>query len=597
MPVLFRIVAVTSRAMAVCIASLAIAASALEAQEPGGPHLEIPEVLTSGESGPTLLLIPCAACGAASWQRFMDVNADRFRMIAVTLPGYDGSPRPELPLWTDSSVFQDNAVAQLARLLDERSLQNVVIVGQSFGSTIAVRLAAARPERIAMVVNVDGSPYNPLTRAAESIAQRLAQARSIVDEDWARRLRSPAAFRQFNAAGGVPGEEQRRLHHGMFMASDRVSMLHYWRENLLIDVNPDFRRLRMPFLDIKAISPRIQRPDSAREAWISFVDSVGTPADYTRVAFFDTSHWIHVQRPRELGSLILGHIENRPVHDVGPFVFGDVVRAGTGARDVILMPCLGCDARSWNEFMERNSERYRMFAITWPGMGSTGLPLVPSDPGGTPYFDFLMEALRLLIQRDSLVRPVIVGHSAAAVAAVRFATEHPDLVSGVVNVDAVVANLDTHGFTPEQRRAWADAEMQKVLERHDDDEAWRRLNAAPRGMRPERAGFYEKMWLAPPRQNVFAYWRDWLRTDAGRHLPRLTVPFLAVHALPADTAAAAAKRADTIERYRRAPMPPGARTVFVENSGHTIWEHQPALFDRILASFILGSEVASTSSF
>ncbi len=276
--------------------------------------------------------------------------------------------------------------------------------------------------------------------------------------------------------------------------------------------------------------------------------------------------------------------------------FGEVRVDGHGARDLVLMPCLGCDATSWTAFMERNRERYRMAAVTWPGMGTTTLPIVPDDPEGTPYFDYLMDAIGLLIERGGLDRPVLVGHSAAAVAALRFAAERPELVSGVVNVDAIVANRDTYGFTPEQRRAWADAEMAEVLRRYDDDEAWARLNAAPAGMASERGAFYQRMWLQPPRQNVFAYWRDWLRTDAGALLPGLSVPFLAIHALPEDPSRAADKRADLEDRYRRAPMPVGARVVYIQDSGHTVWEYRPEAFDRALAEFVLGSAAQAVAN-
>jgi len=115
--------------------------------------------------------------------------------------------------------------------------------------------------------------------------------------------------------------------------------------------------------------------------------------------------------------------------------------------------------------------------------------------------------------RVAVDRPVIVGHSAAAVLAVRFAAEHPELVGGVVNVDAIVANKDTYGFSTEERRAWADDEMADVLARYDSPDAWQELNSRPTLPDTARARFYEDMWRTPPRENVFAYWRDWLRAE------------------------------------------------------------------------------------
>lgn len=507
--------------------------SSAGAQEPRGPHLDLPQVLERGDAGPTLLLIPCAGCGAPSWNRFMEVNSERFNMLAVTLPGYDGSPRPDLPLWSDSTVFQDNALRRLSDLIDERSLSDVVVVGQSFGSLIALRLATLRPDAVRAVVNVDGSPTNSVERADESLAERVEEARRVVDEDWAVRLQDPDTYRRFNAATRQPDAEERKLHHGMFMASDRVSMLHYWRENFLRDRNPEFRELAVPYLDVNAVYPWDPNPDSTAAAHVASMDAVGTPEGYQRVTFWDTSHWVHLERPRKLGTVILDFLEKRGLHDVGPFRFGELLTVGEGPRDLVLIPCPGCDASSWSGFMERNRARYHMVAVTWPNLGSAARPGLAADTVGTPHLDYLMDALDLLIERRKLERPVLVGHSAAAVVAMRFAAEQPDRVSAVVNVDEIVANDGTAEGGPGQRLAWE---------------------------------------------------------DAGRYLPSLTVPFLAIHALPEDTERAARKRAELSRRYARAPMPVGGRVAFMDESGPTIWEDRPEAFDAVIADFILGAK-------
>lgn len=283
------------------------AGSSISAQEPGGPHLEIRQVLERGETGPVLLLIPCAACGARSWEPFMEANQDRFRMIAVTLPGYAGTPRPELPLWGAEPVFQENAVTQLSRLLDERQLDEVHVVGQSFGSHVGMLLAAARPDRVTTLVNVDGNPTNPVEWADDDEKALHERAIRTVDEDWALRLQDPDTFRQFNSATRQP-PDQRLIHHGMFMATDRVSMLHYWRENMLRDRNPTFRELEASYLDIKAIFPWVENPDSTLTAYTESVEEVGTPASYRRVVFWDTTHWVHLDRPRALGTVIADYL-------------------------------------------------------------------------------------------------------------------------------------------------------------------------------------------------------------------------------------------------------------------------------------------------
>ena len=72
---------------ALSLVVLGATSRASQAQEAGGGHLELPQLLERGSEGSTLLLIPCAGCGARSWNEFLETNEDRFRMIAVTLPG------------------------------------------------------------------------------------------------------------------------------------------------------------------------------------------------------------------------------------------------------------------------------------------------------------------------------------------------------------------------------------------------------------------------------------------------------------------------------------------------------------------------------
>jgi hypothetical protein len=68
--------------------------------------------------------------------------------------------------------------------------------------------------------------------------------------------------------------------------------------------------------------------------------------------------------------------------------FGHVEQAGVGETTLILVPCLGCDWRSYDEFMARNADNYRMYAVTWPGMADTASPVI--DPTlDTPYWDYI----------------------------------------------------------------------------------------------------------------------------------------------------------------------------------------------------------------
>lgn len=287
-------------------------------------------------------------------------------------------------------------------------------------------------------------------------------------------------------------------------------------------------------------------------------------------------------------SMLTG-LRNAQASDPGKERFAHVEMIGHGKQALILVPCLGCDWRSFDQFMVRNAERYTIYAVTWPGLATSPLPTVEKG-AETPYWDYILRAMANLIEEEGLQQPVILGHSAAGPYVVHFGHDYPDLVGKIINVDAIISNKDTLGYSRQQRIAWAEAEMADTLRQLDDEETWRNFNRRAAGGLGDRADFYAEMWLAPPRAHVFAYWLDWLKTDVGSMLPNLKVPLLSLYATGKTSeeevaALVAAKEA----RYAANGRPPRATIQYIGDTGHTIWEYQPDAFDAAIADFVLST--------
>lgn len=294
----------------------------------------------------------------------------------------------------------------------------------------------------------------------------------------------------------------------------------------------------------------------------------------------------YVKRLIVLGLVILG---SSTCAFAEPPRFGHVEQHGSGDATLILVPCLGCDWRAWDEFMDRNADRYTMYAITWPGMGDTPLPKVQQDASATPHWDYILDAMAALIRNKKLLNPILVGHSAAGPYVVHFAAQYPALVGKVVSVDATIANWDTFGYTPQQRAAWAKSEMKDVRDQYDNDAAWAKLNAPPKGIKdPVRRAMYGRMWTTPPREHVLQYWGEWLETDVGAMLPNVDVPLLAIYAIRSKDKHPDQTRTKRRARFKRAKVGSNITVAFIEQSGHSIWEHQPKLFDAMIADFVNG---------
>ena len=101
-------------------------------------------------SGSTVVLIHGSGPGVtayANWRLVLPALAERFRVLAPDMAGFGYSERPEkgeygLDLWAD----------QVAAFMDALDLGQVSLVGNSFGGSIALRVATRHPDRVDKLV-------------------------------------------------------------------------------------------------------------------------------------------------------------------------------------------------------------------------------------------------------------------------------------------------------------------------------------------------------------------------------------------------------------------------------------------------------------
>lgn len=97
-------------------------------------------------SGPPLLLIHGWRGSSRHWQDTMDYLADARSVYAIDLPGHG-----ETPPWSDA-ISTAELARQTLEFADQMGLERFDLVGHSFGSAVAVALAAAAPERVRRLV-------------------------------------------------------------------------------------------------------------------------------------------------------------------------------------------------------------------------------------------------------------------------------------------------------------------------------------------------------------------------------------------------------------------------------------------------------------
>jgi pimeloyl-ACP methyl ester carboxylesterase len=113
-----------------------------------GDGNRLPYVI-DGAGETTVLLVHCWMCDRSFWSAQLPVLAARYRTLALDLPGH-GEATAARDSWTVAGYAED-----VAALIRELGLSDVILVGHSMGGPIALRTAALVPGRVRGIVGVD----------------------------------------------------------------------------------------------------------------------------------------------------------------------------------------------------------------------------------------------------------------------------------------------------------------------------------------------------------------------------------------------------------------------------------------------------------
>lgn len=281
----------------------------------------------------------------------------------------------------------------------------------------------------------------------------------------------------------------------------------------------------------------------------------------------------------------------------GPATFSPlahVEQRGTGPVDLILIPGLSCDWRVFNAFMDRNAERYRMWAVTLPGFGGSDAPPLAKDAKLTDLV-WLTNAERgvlKLIEDQKITKPYVAGHSLGGHVAMRLATRHPEAVAGVIAIDSIplypprVVAPDEEE-TPERRVITA--QSQNEVMRIIPPENWKKQQVG--GMRylvksPDRATQLGEMCSGVPRDTTVQYMCEMMVSDLRPALKKTPTRVLVLPALSLDGGVEAMNQARRVIAEQFEGMPPNIQVAYFEDTRHFIMDDRPAELDRAIAAFV-----------
>ena len=128
------------------------------------------------DGGALLVLLPGTGLTALSWDAVASALATTRRVVAVDLRGHGAS---EWPGAYSIAAMADDVAALLDRLDEERlGEERVDLVGHSLGGLVALRAAAAHPDRVRRLVLEDVGMPHPRRPSAP------ARPEGELDFDW-----------------------------------------------------------------------------------------------------------------------------------------------------------------------------------------------------------------------------------------------------------------------------------------------------------------------------------------------------------------------------------------------------------------------------
>jgi pimeloyl-ACP methyl ester carboxylesterase len=227
-------------------------------------------------SGPRdVVLIAGWGFDAALFEPFMRQHAGEYRMVAVTLPGFGGTPGLPLPAAGTSygeQAWTRAAEDAVARLIEDEDLERPIVVGHFVtGTQVALRLGLNHPDRVGGIVSVGGLLYAPFPSRRDSTGKTpagLEERVGGVDRFWGPRWYKFVTEETWRRGNYQPEHYSVDLELGRRRVAEAEQVLlpvliQYISEFFASDLSLELPRLRVPVVAlVPGFSPAVMS-DSA----------------------------------------------------------------------------------------------------------------------------------------------------------------------------------------------------------------------------------------------------------------------------------------------------------------------------------------------
>jgi pimeloyl-ACP methyl ester carboxylesterase len=238
-------------------------------------------VVERGNGPIDMVLISGFGVGASAFEKFMQRNAKRYRMIAITLPGFEGTAAPPMPPAGTSygdQTWTRAATVAVVRLIKERKLRRPVLVGHFInGTQVAAQVAVDESVHARGLVLLAGSSRYEPVEATPYWPQGLPLEKKIamVDNGLAPRwfktvTRTTWVANNFLATDYSVNEARGKPFSDRANAPPLPVLIRYLCEFHASDVAPTLASSKLPMLLIQPLFTAALRSDAKRSYLVSY---------------------------------------------------------------------------------------------------------------------------------------------------------------------------------------------------------------------------------------------------------------------------------------------------------------------------------------
>jgi pimeloyl-ACP methyl ester carboxylesterase len=308
--------------------ALGMAPPAAPAAKPAAPAAKpaaatvtpLAHVEERGTGAIPMILVPGLSCDWRVYDAFMTRNTDKYKMYAVTLPGFGGSAPPPLPEGTSpmDGAWLANAEAAILKLIEDRKLNKPVLVGHSIGGHLAIRMAAAHGDKFSKVISIDGLPLYPPPRpdqpdTRESREQMVAQMGAMIKQIPAERWTD---LQKSSVAGLVTDQNRAKELGEMCAVVPQATTLEYVMEMMGSDQRSKVASIKVPLLTISAMSSEAPQEMIANARQMVRDEFKDAPSNVTLITFLGTRHFVMDDRPADLDRAVATFLAGGTVTDL-----------------------------------------------------------------------------------------------------------------------------------------------------------------------------------------------------------------------------------------------------------------------------------------